>query len=87
MTLGNIMDEIDEQKLADLDRRTREHIERKRSGEPSYYEPPRTKEPSIEQLMLWDHEGGCETTCGCWVESDGYCEHGNPSWLLVLGMI
>ena len=49
--------------------------------------PPRTEEPSLEQLLLWDHEGGCESTDGCWIEPDGYCEHGNPSWLLVLGMI
>ena len=23
----------------------------------------------------------------CWVEPDGYCPHGNPSALLVLGLI
>lgn len=35
--------------------------------------------------MLCDE--GCETPCGCWVEQDGRCKHGNPSWLRVLGMI
>ena len=36
-----------------------------------------------------DHEGGCEAACphGCWVEPDGTCPHGNPSWLLKLGLI
>ena len=43
--------------------------------------------PSIEQLMEWESEGGCEATDGCWVEPDGVCEHGCKSWLLVMGMI
>ena len=45
------------------------------------------KTPSIEQLEEWEREGGCETPCGCWVEPDGTCEHGQDSWLLILGMI
>lgn len=44
-------------------------------------------EPSIDQLMEWEHEGGCEATDGCWVEPDGTCQHGKPSWLLQMGMI
>jgi hypothetical protein len=45
--------------------------------------------PDIETLMEWDAEGGCEAACPhhCWVEPDGICSHGNPSWLLKLGMI
>ena len=43
--------------------------------------------PDIEQLIAWDHEGGCEATDGCWVETDGVCEHGCQSWLLELGLI
>lgn len=43
--------------------------------------------PSIEQLEDWAEGGICETTDGCYVEPDGHCEHGKPSWLLVLGMI
>ena len=41
----------------------------------------------IEQLQMWDEEGGCETPDGCWVEPDGICEHGHKSWLLIMGMI
>ena len=43
--------------------------------------------PDIEQLQIWDEEGGCETPDGCWVEPDGTCEHGHKSWLLIMGMI
>lgn len=43
--------------------------------------------PSLDQLDEWMAEGGCEATDGCWVEPDGVCEHGKPSWLIVLGMI
>ena len=45
------------------------------------------KQPTIEQLMAWESDGGCEATDGCWVELDGKCEHGKPSWLLAMGMI
>lgn len=47
------------------------------------------QEPSIEELTEWMNEGGCEAACeeACWVEPDGHCEHGKPSWLLVLGLI
>jgi hypothetical protein len=47
----------------------------------------RKKEPSLETLMEWESEGGCEATDGCWVEPDGTCEHGCDSWLLELGLI
>lgn len=43
--------------------------------------------PTIEQLIRWEEEGGCEATDGCWVEPDGTCEHGCVSWLRELGMI
>ena len=50
---------------------------------------PRLEVPSIETLMAWEAEGGCEAACPeqCWVEPDGTCTHGNPSWLLKLGLI
>jgi hypothetical protein len=48
---------------------------------------PTANPPSIEQLMEWDAESGCEATDGCWVEPDGVCEHGHPSWMIRLGMI
>lgn len=28
-----------------------------------------------------------EATDGCTVEPDGTCEHGNPSWMIALGLI
>lgn len=45
--------------------------------------------PDVKTLMEWESEGGCEAACphGCWVEPDGTCPHGNPSWLLRLGLI
>lgn len=47
----------------------------------------RNQQPTMEQLREWESEGGCEATDGCWVEPDGYCEHGCPSWMIVLGLI
>ena len=44
-------------------------------------------EPDEETLMEWENDGGCETPDGCWVEPDGICEHGQKSWLLIMGMI
>jgi hypothetical protein len=43
--------------------------------------------PTLEQLEAWADEGICEATDGCQVEPDGECEHGNPSWLVELGLI
>ncbi len=43
--------------------------------------------PSIDTLKDWDNDAGCEALDGCWVEPDGACEHGHPSWLRALGMI
>ncbi len=51
------------------------------------YPEPLDEEPSAEDLELWMYEGGCYATDGCWVEPDGVCEHGYPSWLLYLGLI
>lgn len=45
------------------------------------------EQPTIEQLAEWEHMGGCEALDGCWVEPDGTCPHGCPSWLLHLGLI
>ncbi|MBN1218757.1 MAG: hypothetical protein JXM69_07510 [Anaerolineae bacterium] len=47
------------------------------------------KPPDLETLMEWEAEGGCEAACPhhCWVEPDGVCQHGQPSWLLKLGLI
>jgi len=45
--------------------------------------------PDVETLIAWEAQGGCEAACPhhCWVEPDGTCPHGNPSWLLKLGLI
>jgi hypothetical protein len=49
---------------------------------------PTTRRPTVAQLEEWlDEGGGCEATDGCWVEADGVCEHGHPSWLLRLGWV
>ena len=43
--------------------------------------------PSMARMERWMNDGGAETTDGCWVEPDGHCEHGHPSWVLALGYI
>jgi len=45
------------------------------------------EEPDTETLAEWMSDDGCEAIDGCWVEPDGKCEHGQPSWLLYLGLI
>jgi hypothetical protein len=52
------------------------------------YPEPTTDEPDLETLEEWMiDDGGCEATDGCWVEPDGTCPHGHPSWFLRLGLI
>jgi hypothetical protein len=50
---------------------------------------PALHPPDLDTLIEWEAEGGCEAACpeGCWVEPDGYCPHGKPSWLIVMGLI
>ena len=48
---------------------------------------PTEAEPDLEEVQEWEDEGGCEATDGCWVEPDGTCEHGHPSWMLRMGLI
>jgi len=45
------------------------------------------KVPSVRKLEEWSNECGCKAIDGCWVEPDGTCGHGFPSWLLAMGMI
>ena len=45
------------------------------------------KPPCEKTLERWSNEGGCEALDGCWVEPDGVCPHGKPSWLMALGWI
>jgi hypothetical protein len=52
-----------------------------------YQLQPTTEEPTFEEMAEWAEEGGCEAIDGCWVETDGHCRHGAPSWLLYLGAV
>ncbi len=42
------------------------------------------EEPTIEELIAWEKQGGCEATDSCWVEVDGICSHRCESWFLYL---
>lgn len=47
-----------------------------------------TQPPAVQDLWDWvDEYGKCTATDGCWVAMDGMCEHGHPSWLVVLGLV
>ena len=52
------------------------------------YPDPTVPEPSMDEIgdMVFDRMD-CESTDGCTTDPDGHCEHGHPSWLLVLGII
>jgi hypothetical protein len=44
--------------------------------------------PAVQDLWDWlDEYGKCLATDGCWTDVDGTCEHGHPSWLVVLGLV
>jgi hypothetical protein len=45
------------------------------------------KVPCVKTLEKWSSDCGCKTIDGCWVEPDGTCEHGFPSWLLAMNLI
>ena len=45
------------------------------------------KPPSFKTLEEWSNACGCESLDGCWVEPDGQCEHGYPSWLRAMNLI
>jgi len=53
--------------------------------------PPAGPEPNLapdaETLQAWAAAGGCKATDGCWVDAHGRCEHGFPSWAIVLGVL
>ena len=47
---------------------------------------PTVEVPTFETVEEWMIEdGGCDATDGCWVEVDGICPHGFPSWLMYVG--
>ena len=61
--------------------------ERSRDKRPRW-PAPTTEQPSLETIEEWMWEdAGCEATDGCWLEVDGTCPHGHPSWLLRLGLV
>ena len=74
----NNMNELHRQHQEELDERS--GVNAKQS---------RINRPSINDLEYWMDEGGCEAACeeACWIEHDGYCEHGKPSWFIKLGLI
>jgi hypothetical protein len=47
---------------------------------------PTVEEPTPETLMAWADEGRCQATDGCWLTDADACEHGHPSWAIVLGI-
>lgn len=62
----------------------------KRISQPHSWSEQDTPPQQPDEATLWDwldEYGKCTATDGCWVEGDGHCEHGYPSWLLELGLI
>jgi len=55
--------------------------------QPFRWPEPTTPIPTVGDLTEWHENEGCKATDGCWVEPDGECEHGFPSWLVYLGLI
>jgi len=51
------------------------------------YPAPTVPPPDEDELLHWYDAGICQATDGCWVEPDGICEHGHPSWLLYWDLI
>ena len=43
--------------------------------------------PTIDDLERWLFDGRAEAKDGCIVEPAGRCVHGEPSWLLELGLV
>lgn len=43
--------------------------------------------PSMKTLTKQMFDGICKTPDGCNVEPDGTCQHGYPSWLIILGIM
>jgi hypothetical protein len=84
-------EQLEEEGAPDVAQQLRDDAERirQRLARQEKTANPQLEPPDIETLMQWEAEGGCEAACphGCWVEPDGVCTHGNPSWLVKLGFI
>lgn len=65
-----------------MDERTRRKIQQE-------LELGAIRKPSMEELERAMWEASVPVACphGCYAEPDGYCPHGRPSWLLVMGLI
>lgn len=49
---------------------------------------PTAPRPDVDDLRdMLSGEGDTDATDGCYVEPDGVCEHGHPSWPLYLHII
>jgi hypothetical protein len=83
-------DRISSYRLGVIPPESREHLDSRVAADPSAEASEAVLEPpDIVTLMEWEAEGGCEAVCPhrCWVEPDGTCPHGKPSWLIVMGLI
>jgi hypothetical protein len=45
------------------------------------------KTPSMKSLERWTEDSVCKSVFGAQVEPDGFGPHGEPSWLLAMGLI
>jgi hypothetical protein len=62
----------------------RQRVERRRL---MHWPEPTTEEPTPDTLMEWADENRCQATDRCWLEHNAEaCEHGYPSWAIVLGL-
>ena len=52
-----------------------------------YFGAPFKKAPTPNKLQQWSNDGVCQTVLGTKTEPDGYGNYGEPSWLLIFGMI
>jgi hypothetical protein len=49
---------------------------------------PTTDEPTLETMMEWTDDDRAQATDGCWLDGKTVeCEHGHPSWAVVLGFV
>jgi hypothetical protein len=62
-------------------------LEQYQANHPELTDVIKVKKPSLATLERWSSDCGCKAIDGCWVEPDGICGHGKPSWLLALNYI
>jgi hypothetical protein len=47
----------------------------------------KVKIPSMKTLEKYTFDGVSKAPDGCRIEPDGTCQHGYPSWLIILGIM